>query len=119
MSLAEPGKVGIDAHFRDSHADAAGRETICMSITSRLPPHPRHIRLITADPHVLPWPECPAAAAGTSRLAGVELSTLPAHVRDTFTGASTCTHLNDMVRALADVPALAASVLTIFNSGGY
>jgi len=28
------------------------------------------------------------------------------HIRDTFLGTSTCTHLNDTLRSLEDIPAL-------------
>ena len=60
-----------------------------------------------ATPRVLPWFECPEAAASAGRLAGRSLDSLRAGVRAEFLGATTCTHLNDMLRALADVEILA------------
>ncbi len=60
-----------------------------------------------ATPRVLPWFECPEAAASAGRLAGRSLDSLRAGVRAEFLGATTCTHLNDMLRALADVGILA------------
>ena len=60
----------------------------------------------SATPRVLPWVECPAAALSASRLAGLPVSGLRRHVRDTFLGTSTCTHLNDTLRSLEDIPAL-------------
>jgi hypothetical protein len=59
-----------------------------------------------ATPHVLPWLECPVAAASATRLAGVPLAGLRGHVRQTFGGTSTCTHLNDTLRSLEDVSTL-------------
>jgi len=59
---------------------------------------------------VLPWFECPEAAASAGRLAGRTLDSLRVGVRADFLGATTCTHLNDMLRAFADVGVLAAHV---------
>ena len=60
----------------------------------------------TADAGPLPAPECPAAAASISRIVGREVSTLRDLVRHGFSGPSTCTHLNDVIRSLADVRTL-------------
>jgi Protein of unknown function (DUF2889) len=59
-----------------------------------------------ARARVLPWVECPAAAMSAGRLAGVPVAGLRRHVRETFLGTSTCTHLNDTLRSLEDIPAL-------------
>jgi hypothetical protein len=40
------------------------------------------------------------------RLAGSPVAGLRQHVRDRFLGTSTCTHLNDTLRSLEDIPAL-------------
>ena len=64
-----------------------------------------------ATPRVLPWFECPEAAASAGRLAGRSLDSLRAGVRAEFLGATTCTHLNDMLRALADVGVLGRRVV--------
>jgi len=55
---------------------------------------------------VLPWQECPAAAASAQRLVGIDLAEVVARVRADFVGPSTCTHLNSTLRALADLQAL-------------
>ena len=55
---------------------------------------------------MLPWFECPEAAGSAERLVGRPLDGLRASVRAEFLGTSTCTHLNDALRALEDVPAL-------------
>jgi hypothetical protein len=96
----------VDAMFRDSYVLADGTETIIHEYTLTARIDGGTVTTCAARPRVLPWVECPAAAASAARLAGQPLRTLRSHVRATFTGTSTCTHLNDMLRALADVPAL-------------
>ena len=99
----------VDAMFRDSHVDDEGAETIVHEYTVRVQVDPRDGRVVTAHatPQVLPWFECPEAAASATRLAGDPLDGLRARVRAEFLGTTTCTHLNDALRALEDVPALA------------
>ncbi|GAC1401902.1 MAG: hypothetical protein NVSMB60_17630 [Mycobacterium sp.] len=58
---------------------------------------------IAADPRVLPWPECPAAADGLGRLPGTRMEDLGGAVPR---GTGSCTHLNDLLRSLADVGSL-------------
>ena len=53
-----------------------------------------------ATPRVLPWAECPQAAASAGRLVGQRVSDLRALVRDDLVGTSTCTHLNDLLSSL-------------------
>ena len=66
----------------------------------------RTVRAIEAAADVLPWAECPAAVGSAARVAGHALAELRPWVRKTFTGTSTCTHLNDTLRGLADVDVL-------------
>ena len=61
---------------------------------------------LAARAHVLPWMECPGALASAGRLVGMPFDGLRSTVRRDFTGTSTCTHLNDMLRSLSDVGAL-------------
>ena len=61
-----------------------------------------------ATPRALPWPECPQAAASASRLVGQPVGELRDFVRQDLSGTTTCTHLNDLLRSLADVATLAA-----------
>jgi len=56
---------------------------------------------------VLPYDECPLAIGNVAALAGLPLSELRGAVLDRLRGPLGCTHLNDMMRALADVPDLA------------
>jgi hypothetical protein len=98
--------VLIDAIFRDSYVLPDGQETIIHEYTLTAEVDDGTVTRCEAVPRVLPWLECPGAAASAGRLAGLPLAGLRRHVRETFTGTPTCTHLNDMLRALEDVPAL-------------
>jgi hypothetical protein len=98
----------IDLHFRDSHVDAEGIETIMheYTVTGTVNAAAGRIVDVAARAQVLPWLECPGAVASAQRIAGMELSQLRPVVRKEFVGRSTCTHLNDSLRSLADLAAL-------------
>jgi hypothetical protein len=104
-----PGPLAsIDVLFRDSHVDEDGTETIVheYTVSATVDTADGVVASCAATPRVLPWVECPAAALSAGRLAGLPVSGLRRHVRDTFLGTSTCTHLNDTLRSLEDIPAL-------------
>ena len=98
----------FSAHFRDSHVDGDGVETIVheYTIVGSLDTSTRTITSVDASVQVLPWQECPGAIASAARVAGMTLSDMRARIRGEFVGTSTCTHLNDTLRALADLDAL-------------
>jgi hypothetical protein len=109
MPPADPdGAHRIDLHFRDSHVDAEGSETIMHEYTVTGTVHAATGRIVDVEARaqVLPWLECPGAVASAQRIAGMELSLLRPVVRKEFVGRSTCTHLNDSLRSLADLAAL-------------
>jgi hypothetical protein len=104
-----PGPLAsIDVLYRDSYVDEDGTETIVheYTVAATVDTADGVLASCTATPRVLPWVECPAAALSAGRLAGQPVSGLRTHVRDTFLGTSTCTHLNDTLRSLEDIPAL-------------
>ena len=105
----------FDAHFRDSYVDADVGEGAVheYSLQGRFDPGDHTIASIDAAAHVLPWNECPLALESVDRVVGLPTDGLRAHVRSTFIGTSTCTHLNDMLRSLADLPRLAAPLLQV------
>ncbi len=100
--------VGFDAHFRDSHVDGDGVETIVheYTVAGSVDTSTRTITSVTADVRVLPWQECPGAIGSAARVEGMTLSALRGRIRGEFVGTSTCTHLNDTLRAIADLDAL-------------
>ena len=97
--------VRVDVFFRDSHMDAEGVERAVHEYTVEVTVDRASMRVVTceATPRVLPWVECPEAAASAGRLAGMPLAGLRPDVRAQFVGPSTCTHLNDVLRGLEDV----------------
>jgi len=100
----------IDLHFRDSHVDDRGSETIMheYTLSGSVDLRLGRIGTLSARANVLPWVECPGALASVRRVDGMELSELRYRIRKEFVGRSTCTHLNDTLRSLGDVPTLAA-----------
>jgi hypothetical protein len=106
--------VRIDAMFRDTHVDPQGVETVLheYSVNATVD-ESLHITFIEATPRVLPWTECPWAAASATRLQGVQVQGLRRSVRESFYGVETCTHLNDMLRSLADITPLVALLATV------
>jgi len=95
----------FQAHFRDSHVDVDGRETVIHEylVTGRIDDVTRTFTEVQAEARVLPWVECPNALASAGRLVGTPIDDLRARVRTDFVGVSTCTHLNDTLRSLADI----------------
>jgi hypothetical protein len=106
---------GIDLHFRDSHTGTDGVETVLheYTVTGAADAGSGQIVSVAARAQVLPWVECPGAVASAERLAGMELSSLRRTIRQEFVGRSTCTHLNDSLRSLADISALARELETV------
>jgi Protein of unknown function (DUF2889) len=104
-----PGPLAsVDVLYRDSHVDDDGLETIVHEYTVSAVVATAQGVLVqcAATPRVLPWVECPAAALSAGRLVGMPVAGLRQHIRETFLGTSTCTHLNDTLRSLEDIPAL-------------
>jgi hypothetical protein len=98
----------IDAMFRDTWMDLEGREEVLHEyvVVATLDPTGERIETISADPRVLPFGECPAAAQYVSKLGGLTIAGLRTSVRETLVSTESCTHLNDLLRALGDVPFL-------------
>ncbi len=102
----------FDAHFRDSHHDADDGEGAVheYGVRGRFARDTHVVLALDAVAHVLPWTECPGALGSAGRIVGTTLDDLRARVRTDFVGATTCTHLNDVLRSLADLPALARAL---------
>jgi Protein of unknown function (DUF2889) len=99
------GHVRVDVFFRDSHMSVDGIETAVHEYTVDAVVDRATMSVVSceATPRVLPWRECPEAAASARRLAGRPVRGLRPEVRAQFVGPSTCTHLNDVLRGLEDV----------------
>ena len=68
------------------------------------------LRSVVAEPRVLPYRECPGASPNVARLIGTRLSDLRLAVPRELPGVIGCTHLNDVLRSLSDVPQLVSAL---------
>jgi hypothetical protein len=112
LDLVAGDPMEVDVFFRDSHMSFGGRETVIHEYTVRGTVDPSTLRFIDieAAPRALPFMECPEAAASATRLVGAAVGGLRREVREEFVGATTCTHLNDTLRSLEDIAALAPAL---------
>lgn len=62
---------------------------------------------VTADPRILPLDLCPMATLNVHRLIGHSLFNFRSVVNEQLPGQDGCTHMNDTLRALAEIPMLA------------
>lgn len=108
VDVADTDPYRVTAWFRDSHVNSHGTETVLHEYTVRATVDRDSLVLTTCDavPQVLPWVECPVAAASAWSLVGTPIGEVRRAVRSTFHGTHTCTHLNDLLRSVGDVPAL-------------
>jgi len=106
--IAEGEPVIVDAMFRDELTEPGDRRTVLheYSLLATVDPAARVVQSVSVTAHVLPAPECPAALASAQGIVGRPLGSLRNLVRAEFRGPSTCTHLNDQLRALGDLDAL-------------
>jgi hypothetical protein len=98
----------VRAMFRDTHADEEGVERVLheYELEAAVDRERAAFTRCVATPKVLPWPECPSAAASASRIVGRSVTEVREFVRANLRGIETCTHLNDLLRSLADVAPL-------------
>ena len=110
VDVSQSERLVIDAMFRDTHVGPDGTETVLheYALSASADAESLEIFACQAEARVLPWVECPAAAASAGRLAGQRLPDLRVFVRQRLVGTSTCTHLNDLLRSLADAAPLAS-----------
>lgn len=109
------GQVQLDALFRDSFVDDAGHERVLheYALAGHLGDAPAYpVVALAVTPHVLPHTECPRAAASVQEVVGMPCADLRDRVSATLFGPGSCTHLNDVVRFIADVPALVQAAET-------
>lgn len=111
----EEGAIHVDAAFQDSSSAPDGGDRIAiheyrLRATADADADAR-LRTLDITPGTLPYKECPAAMANAGELIGAPLGTLRELVLERLRRTAGCTHLNDMLRSLAEVPVLAADLL--------
>jgi hypothetical protein len=114
VEVSDGSPCSVYAMFRDTHVDSTNAETVLheYAVTAELDPDTLVLSRSQAQPRVLPWSECPEAAASATRLDGRRASDVRRLVARELRGTTTCTHLNDLLRSLGDLGALAAVLRT-------
>ena len=99
----------IDAAFQDSATSPDGGRVAVHEYLLSATADSRDlvVRTLQVDPRILPYGECLAATPNAELMLGVPLGDMRVRVLRTLSGTLGCTHLNDVLRSLADVPRLA------------
>jgi hypothetical protein len=103
------GLIRIEAAFQDSiNRKSGGRGAIHeYNLTATADLATGKLLTLVPEPRILPFGECPGAVHNTQRLIGRTLGEIREAVLEQLRGPQGCTHLNDALRALAEVPKLA------------
>ncbi|HEY0960121.1 MAG TPA: DUF2889 domain-containing protein [Novosphingobium sp.] len=102
------GLIHIDSAFQDSSPRMDGHRAAIHEYRLRATADFATHKLLTLspEPRILPFPECPGAVGNAQRLIGARLEDIRDAVLAELRGPEGCTHLNDALRALAEVPKL-------------
>jgi hypothetical protein len=103
------GLVRVDAAFQDSAKRRDGGRVAIHEYNLAVTADPDTLEILTLAPEarILPFSECPGAIHNTQRLIGSRIADIRDDVLAQLRGPEGCTHLNDALRALAEVPKLA------------
>ncbi len=103
LQVGADGAFAVWAMFRDTVGEGGGDEVVLHEYAVAVTGMQGIVGSVVAEPRVLPFPECPAAADAVGALVGSELGSLATVVPERLTGIASCTHLNDLLRALGGV----------------
>jgi hypothetical protein len=108
----EDGLICFDSSFQDSAPKPQGGRAALHEyrLTGTMDPVTSELLSLEPEPRVLPFHECPGAVANANKLVGTPLPLIRQAVLTDLRGTSGCTHLNDALRALAEVPLLAEKI---------
>lgn len=103
------GVLRIDAAFQDSAKRKNGGRVAIHEYNLAVTADPETLEILSLVPEarILPFSECPGAVHNAQRLIGSRLPDIRDNVLTQLRGPEGCTHLNDALRALAEVPKLA------------
>lgn len=106
----ENGVIQMDVGFQDSStAPQGGRIAVHeYHVMATADPKTHKLLSIEVDPRVLPYRECPAASPNAAMMLGTPLDDMRLEVLNKLPGTLGCTHLNDVLRSIAEVPQLLA-----------
>jgi hypothetical protein len=102
--------IHMDAGFQDSATSPHGGRIAIHEYQVSATADPVSFRLLSilAEPRIFPYGECLTATTNVSRILGTALNDLRLAVVETFPKVLGCTHLNDVLRSLAEVPQMLA-----------
>ncbi len=102
------GLFHVESAFQDSAPRPDGTRAALheYGLSATLDPDGLRLLTLTIEPRVLPFHECPGAMANAMKLVGTPLPEIRDAVLDQLRGPAGCTHLNDALRALGEVPEL-------------
>ncbi len=110
VSLDEQsGLLKIDSAFQDSAKKKQGGRVAIHEYGLSAVADAKTLEILSLEPkpQILPFSECPGAVHNVQRLVGSRLDEIRDQVLAHLRGPEGCTHLNDALRALAEVPNLA------------
>lgn len=104
--------VRVDAMFQDSSTRPEGGRMAVHEYTLTAVADLDSMTLTAVEPvaRILPYAECPLAVLQVDALIGTPMADLRSVVLERLQGVAGCTHLNDALRSLADVPDLVAAI---------
>jgi hypothetical protein len=105
----EAGVIMVDAGFQDSSTTPDGGRAAVheYQVYAEIEEPTGKLVSLQVIPHLLPYRECPGAAAKVARLVGQDVRQFRDTVPKLLHSTLGCTHLNDVMRAFADIPRLA------------
>jgi hypothetical protein len=109
----DSGLILIDAAFQDSAKRKDGGRVAIHEyrLSAAVDPATNELLRLEPEARILPFSECPGAVHNAQRLVGSRISDIRDEVLAQLRGPEGCTHLNDALRALAEVPKLAGSLV--------
>jgi hypothetical protein len=101
--------IKVDAAFQDSGSVRDGGRVAIHEyrVYADVDAERGTLLALESQPLILPYRECPGASILVAKMIGQPLENFRTAVIQTLPATLGCTHLNDVLRALADVPALA------------
>jgi hypothetical protein len=106
------GTIMIDSGFQDSagspHASRIAVHEYVLHAT--VDPDTLLVTSVDADPRILPFLTCPDAVGTAPAVVGTPVAELRTTVLERLARTNGCTHLNDALRALAEVPVMLAQL---------
>jgi hypothetical protein len=114
----EGSPFSVWAWFRDTVGEGDGREAVLHEYCVEVSGTGTRLQSLDAEPRVLPFPECPGAASAVGSLSGVDVRELGSAVPEVLSGIASCTHLNDLLRALGGTDEILRVVRAEQSPGG-